>query len=142
MPTRNAIVDSLLEFHGRTFAAELGVDAAKNTPPPLFRLLCFALLASAPISADIAMQAAQALASEGWITPEKMRDATWRARTGILNAAGYARYDESTSSMLNDTAEMLMDRYGGDLRKLRKSAGREPAKERRLLKEFKGLGNA
>jgi hypothetical protein len=32
-------------------------------------------------------------------------------------------------------------KYGGDLRRLREAASREPAAERRLLKECKGLGD-
>jgi hypothetical protein len=58
-----------------------------------------------------------------------------------LNEAGYARYDESTSRMLGDTARMLLDRYSGDLRKLREAAERDPVHERALLKQCKGLGD-
>jgi hypothetical protein len=69
----------------------------------------------------------------------------WRARPGkrarTLNEAGYARYDERTSSMLGDTSAMLLEKYEGDLRKLREAAGRDPGKERQLLKECKGLGD-
>ena len=36
---------------------------------------------------------------------------------------------------------MLLDRYQGDLRKLREAAGRDPQEERRLLEEFKGIGD-
>jgi hypothetical protein len=40
---------------------------------------------------------------------------------------------------------MVVEKYGGDLRNLRKSAapgGRpDPARERKLLKEFKGIGD-
>lgn len=43
--------------------------------------------------------------------------------------------------MLGDTAQLLLDRYGGDLRKLREEAGRDPERERELLKEFKGIGD-
>lgn len=138
---RKPLVSALLDRHGRTFASELQVDIGRNTPSPLFRLLCFALLASTRISADIAMKAARALADQGWTTAQKMAAATWRERTDILNRAGYARYDESTSRMLGDTAELVLDRYKGDLRKLREHAGCEPRAERRLLKECKGIGD-
>jgi hypothetical protein len=43
--------------------------------------------------------------------------------------------------MLEDTARHLLDAYGGDLRQLRDAANREPASERELLKEFKGIGD-
>jgi hypothetical protein len=70
-----------------------------------------------------------------------MNDSTWRQRTDTLNRNGYARYDESTSRYLADTSAMLLEKYGGDLRKLREAARRDPACERELLKECKGIGD-
>lgn len=131
----------LLQDRGQTFAEELGIDLCMNTPSALFRLLCFALLASARIGHNIAIEAARALSRQKWNTPAKMAAATWRQRTDVLNRAGYARYDESTSRMLGDTAQLLLERYKGDLRKLREEAQRDPAAERRLLKLFKGIGD-
>jgi hypothetical protein len=140
-PARKQIVGALLERHGKTYAAELRIDLDKATPSVLFRWLCASILLSARISAGVAMKAARALTAEGWTTAEKMAAATWEQRTRTLNKAGYARYDESTSRMLGDTASMLVERYGGDLRKLRDAAGREIDRERSLLKECKGLGD-
>ncbi len=139
-PSKDRITEVLLERHGRTYAAELGIDLAKGTPSPLFRWLCASTLLSARINARIAIVAAKALAAQGWTTAEKMAAATWEHRTQTLNQAGYARYDESTSRMLGDTASMLLEKYGGDLRKLREAAGRAPEHERALLKECKGIG--
>src|SRR5690606_37592154 len=48
---------------------------------------------------------------------------------------------ESTSRMLGATAEHLLEAYGGDLRKLRDEAERDPERERALLKECKGVGD-
>jgi hypothetical protein len=140
-PSRNQIVDALLERHGRTYASEIGVDLSKNTPSPLFRWLCCSILLSARISAGIAAEAARALTKEGWTTAQRMAESTWEARARTLNESGYARYDERTSSMLGDTSAMLIEKYGGDLRKLREVADRDPGKERQLLKECKGLGD-
>lgn len=140
-PAEDRIVEALLERHGQTYASELGIDLERNTPSVLYRWLCAATLLSARISADAAMQAARALAEQGWTTAQKMADATWEHRTRTLNRAGYARYDESTSRMLGDTAQLLLDRYGGDLRKLRDAAQRDPGRERALLKECKGIGD-
>jgi endonuclease III len=137
----DTVIKELLNRHGRTYADELGIDVTADTPSPLFRLLCFALLTSARISTDIAVAAAKALADEGLTTVDKMAGSTWRQRTDILNASGYARYDESTSRMLGETADLLADRYGGDLRKLRAQANGDVAKLRRLLTECKGIGD-
>jgi endonuclease III len=140
-PSRDRIIEALLQRHGRTYAAELGIDLERNTPSALYRWLCAATLLSARIGANTAMQAARALAEQGWTTAQKMADATWEQRTRTLNQAGYARYDESTSRMLGDTARMLLDKYGGDLRRLRDAAERDPARERALLEECKGIGD-
>ncbi len=140
-PSERDIVRALIARHGCTFAQELGIPVENNTPSPLFRLLSASLLFSARIGAQIAVKAAEALAEQGWTTPEKMADSSWEERARILNEVGYARYDERTSTMLGDTAQLLLDRYGGDLRKLREEADREPERERELLKEFKGIGD-
>ncbi len=137
-----AVAAALLERrHGRTYAEEIGLRVEKGTPAELFGLLVASLLFSARISADIAVSAAKALRKEGWTTAEKMNAAGWERRVKVLNGSGYARYDERTSSMLGDTCELLLAEYGGDLRKLRERAARDPAEERRLLKEFKGIGD-
>ena len=132
---------ALLERHGTTYAEEIGIRLDRGGPSALFRLLCAALLLSARISADLGVAAARALAANGWTTPRKLADATRAQRTKALNRAGYARYDERTSRMLEDSARHLIDAYGGDLRRLRDAAGRDPARERELLKEFKGIGD-
>ena len=139
-PGRNDIVAALMERHGRTFSDELGIDLEKGTPSALFRWLCASLLFCARIGSGIALAAARALTENGWTTARKMADATWEERTRVLNRAGYARYDEKTSRMLADTSELLLEKYAGDLRKLRDAAERDPERERTLLMEFKGIG--
>jgi hypothetical protein len=42
--------------------------------------------------------------------------------------------------MLCDAAVQLLDRWGGDLRKLRDEAGGDPKRIHKLLTEFKGIG--
>jgi hypothetical protein len=133
-------VAMLLDRHGRTFSEEIGIDLSDNTPTALFRWLCATILFSTRISATLAMEGATALATHGLTTPEKMRKATWEERTRILNRAGYARYDESTSRELAAAAGLLLDLYDGDLRKLRDKAQHDPSTEWQLLQEFKGIG--
>lgn len=140
-PTQKQIVQTLVKHFGPTYSVEQGIDLEKNTPSLLFRWLCACILFSARIGQQQAISAAQALRKAGWTTAKKMSDSTWRQRTDVLNRAGYARYDESTSRMLGDTAQMLLDRYGGDLRKLRDAAQRDPRRQRKLLKEAKGMGD-
>lgn len=135
------MVDALLERWGTTYSEAAGFDPADNTPAPLFRLLVLSLLISARIRAAVAVAAARALAEAGWTTPDTMAASDWADRARVLNEAGYARYDERTSTMLADSTELLRERWGGDLRRLREEAGRDPDREHRLLTEFKGIGD-
>ena len=140
-PPADRVVEALLERHGQTYAQELGIDVAKGTPSVLFRLLVASILFSARIGAGQAAKAARALTNTGWTTADKLAATSWRERVRVLHRHGYARYDERTASMLGDACELLLDRYRGDLRRLRAEAGQDPRAERRLLKQAKGLGD-
>ncbi len=142
MAGTEAIVRAVLDRHGRTYAEEIGFDGSRNEPEELFRLLTASLLFSARIRADIAVRAARALGEQGWTTADRLLESSWEQRARVLNESGYARYDERTASMLAETSELVRDRWEGDLRRLRDEADRDPAAERRLLKECKGIGDA
>lgn len=132
-------VQALLDKYGQTFADEIGIKL-NNTPAPLFQLLYASMLMSARIPAQNAVQAASALIDAGLTTPKAMAEATWQERVDVITWHGYKRYDERTSTMLGDTAQMVLERYGGDLRNLREEAGYDRASEHRLLQQFKGIG--
>ncbi len=135
-----AVVEVLLDGYGRTYVSEAGIRLDRNTPSPLFELLCLALLISARISADAAVSAAKALWDAGWTTPGRMAQASWEDRTRVLNGSGYARYDESTSRYLADTSEIVLDRWDGDLRELRKTSDGDVEVLRGGLTACKGIG--
>ncbi|KPQ10238.1 MAG: putative EndoIII-related endonuclease [Saliniramus fredricksonii] len=139
--SRKEIIEALMQRHGQTFCDKLSIPIEQGTPSPLFRWLVASILFSARINADIACAAARALSEAGWRTAQAMAESTWEERTEVLNRAGYARYDESTSRMLGESAQMLLEQYKGDLRILRETAGAEPQAERKRLKAFKGLGD-
>ena len=44
------------------------------------------------------------------------------------------------SGRIESTAEMVLEKYEGSLEKLREAAGRDPQKEMKLIREFKGVG--
>jgi endonuclease III len=140
-PSRKSVVNALLRNYGRSFAEELRIPVTKNTPAPLFQLLYAALLFSARIPTDNAVRATRALIDAGLTTPRKMADATWQQRVDVITWHGYKRYDERTATMLGDTAQRMLDEYGGDLRRLREAAGRDPAREKTLLTQFSGIGS-
>jgi endonuclease III len=138
---QRAIARAVLARYPKSYAEELRIDVARNTPAQLYQWLIASLLFSARIGAGQAKSAAQALLDKGWRTPKKMAEVTWAERVKVLNRSGYARYDESTSRYIADTTGLLLEHYGGDLRKLREAACRDPERERQLLKQFKGIGD-
>ncbi|MEU8583278.1 endonuclease [Streptomyces abikoensis] len=130
---------ALLRAHGRTFAEEAGIRL-KDTPQPLYRLLVLAVLLSARIRASVAVETARALAGAGMKDARAMADATWQQRVDALGEGGYRRYDERTSTQLGDAAELLLERYGGDLRRMREEADGDVDRLRELLTEVPGIG--
>ncbi|MEW2516761.1 endonuclease [Actinacidiphila alni] len=141
MPTQREVMSRLLAEQGRTYAEEAGIRL-RDTPQPLYRLLVLAHLLSARIRGDIAVAAARALADDGLRGPRAMADATWQRRVDALGRGGYRRYDERTATQLGDGARLLLDEYGGDLRRLRDAADGRVTDLRRALRRFPGIGPA
>ncbi|MDQ4105519.1 MAG: hypothetical protein M3186_18075 [Actinomycetota bacterium] len=137
--SHTSVVKELLDRFGQTSAELAGIRLA-DKPSPLYQLLVLATLLSARISADIAIAAAKELFAAGYRTPQRMRKASWQDRVDALGRAGYRRYDERTSTMLGDAAVQLLDRWNGNLRKLRDDVSGDPKQIRELLTEFKGMG--
>jgi endonuclease III len=133
-------IGRLIERAGTTYAEAAGIRM-KNTPMPLFQLLVLCMLASKPISADIAMQAARELFRSGLRTPEKVLGAKRSTMIEAFGRAGYARYDESSATRLTEIAKVVQRDYHGDLRRLAERSNRDPATAKRLLKQFNGIGD-
>jgi endonuclease III len=133
------VVAALLERFGRTYAEEAEISL-RDKPSPLYQLFVLTLLLSHRISADLAVNAAKELFASGFRTPERMRDATWQDRVDALGRGHFRRYDESTATTLGDVAVMMLDRWDGDLRRLRDTVDSDPDRIRNLLMEFKGIG--
>ncbi|GAA2413645.1 endonuclease [Actinomadura vinacea] len=134
-----AVVKKLMHEAGRTYAEEAGIPL-KDQPAALFKLLVLANLMSARITADIARAAAGELFEAGGGTPRGMNRLTWQQRVDALGRGHYVRYDESTATRLGEMAELVQEKYNGDLRHLPIEAGRDVERAKELLKEFKGIG--
>ncbi|GLX17024.1 endonuclease [Streptomyces lavendulae] len=130
---------TLMDAYGLTHAEEAGIQL-RNTPAPLYQLLTLCVLFSVPIKADIAVAAARELFGAGMRTPRAMADSSWQDRVDALGRAHYRRYDESTATALGDGAELVLNRYRGDLRRLRDAAKGKPDRIRELLREFPRIG--
>lgn len=85
------------------------------------------------------MASARELFAAGCRTPEAVRAAPRRTLVAALGRGGYARYDERTTTMLRDGADLLLDTWDGDLRQLR-DASASPRDVLKRLQEFPGIG--
>ncbi|MER6301737.1 endonuclease [Kitasatospora sp. NPDC001539] len=133
------MVRRLLAEHGRTYAEEAGITL-QDKPSPLYRLLVLTVLCSIRISAETAVKAARELSAAGFRTPRAMADSGWQERVDALGRAHYVRYDESTATALGEGAQLVLDRWHGDLRRMREEAGDDPGALRGLLREVPRIG--
>ncbi|HKS50350.1 MAG TPA: endonuclease [Pseudonocardiaceae bacterium] len=137
--SHESVLKVLLDRFGQTYAEQAGIRLA-DTPSPLYELLVLATLLSARISGDVAVAAAKELFAAGYKTPQRMQEASWQDRVDALGRGHYRRYDERTSTMLGEAAAQVLERWQGDLRKLRDDADADPHQIAKLLTEFKGIG--
>jgi hypothetical protein len=133
------LVRRLLDRAGETYAAQGGVRLV-DQPAALYPLLVLAQLLSTRISADVAVAAARELWSVRLTSPRRMRDAQHRHVVAALGRARYKRYDEITAARLVGSAGLVVDWYGGDLRRLAQEAEHDMGAASRLLQEFPGIG--
>ncbi|RKN41349.1 endonuclease [Streptomyces hoynatensis] len=124
----------MLDRCGQTYARQAGIRL-RDTPAPLYQLLVLAHLLSARIRAEVAVDAARALFDAGMRDPRRMAEASWQQRVDALGVGHYRRYDERTATQLGDEAGLLLDRFGGDLRRMR-----EDGKLGSRLRELPGIG--
>lgn len=134
-----AQIRSLLSAAGTTYAEQAGIRLA-DRPAPLYQLLVLSVLLSTRIRADTAVAAAQELFRAGYGTPRGMREASWQDRVDALGRGHYVRYDESTATALGQGAELIINEYRGDLRRMWRAAGGSGDELRRLLQQVPRLG--
>src|SRR3954463_6106731 len=133
------VATAVLDQYGCTYAQEAGIRLA-DQPAPLFQLLVLAQVLSARINASIAMTAAQGVKAAGWTPAARMREASRGQVIAVLGRAGYRRYDERTATQLRDMAALVLEKYGGDLRRLASAADAEVERAAKLLREVDGIG--
>lgn len=135
----DTMTSRLLAGYGRTYAEQAGITL-RDEPSPLYRLLVLTVLCSVRISADTAVAAARELSRAGFRTPRAMARSSRQDRVDALGRAHYVRYDESTATALGDGARLVLERWHGDLRRLRDEAGGDPEALRELLQEVPRIG--
>lgn len=132
-----AVLDRLLERHGRTHADEVGITL-RDQPAPLFQLLVVAHLLSANLSADLGVRAATAV-RRAFRTSTALAEATDHERWQVLADARFLR-KERTADLLGRTARLVEERWHGDLRRLRDAADGRAERVGELVQEMPGIG--
>jgi hypothetical protein len=138
--THEQLAGRLMKIAGTTYADEAGITL-RDKPMPLFQLLVLCMLASKPIDATIAVQAAREVFRTGLKTPKSVLTADRDTMIKAFGRAHYVRYDESSATRLADIAAVVNDDYGGDLRGLAAAGERDVSSVTRLLEQFKGIGD-
>lgn len=122
---------------GRTFAAEAGIDL-RDAPAPLFRLLVLACLLAAPVQHTTAIRATFALRPLTR-TAKALAEADPEDVSRALTTAGYWRFHHTKSGLLVRAATDVVDRCGGDLRRLYREADSADSLHR-TLRRIPGVG--
>ncbi len=111
----------LVEAHPDTFAEQAGITLA-DKPSELFRLLVLTSLLSANLDPELGLRTARALTEAGFTTARHLADASDSDVWQVLSESRYLR-KEQTADQLGRLAEQCLDRYQGDLRRMRDEAG-------------------
>ncbi len=144
MPTNATIEDRKrlarrLAGSGRGFAEQYGFRVINN-PSSLFQILCLAVLLSRRGDFRRAVDSAHALYAQGWDSAARLARSLHADRMRVLRDSGQPRQDvDALATTLGDLAQRVVDRYRGDLRRLRSVAHHDPARERALLAELPGV---
>ncbi|TCB94344.1 hypothetical protein E0H26_21920 [Micromonospora zingiberis] len=123
---------------GRGFAEQYGFRVTNN-PSSLFQLLCLAVLLARRGDFRRALDSAHALPDAGWDSAGRLARALHGDRARVLRDSGQRGDVEALADLLGDLARTVVERYRGDLRRLRSTAGYDPARERALLTALPGV---
>ncbi|MDP8931868.1 MAG: hypothetical protein M3O70_25680 [Actinomycetota bacterium] len=135
------MIRELLDMHGRGFAGELGIRVTNN-PARLFGLVCLGTLSQPGIDPRKAAGAARALFDHGWTTSQEFAASSEEERAEVLAEANYPGDVPKVARALGDSAEMVVQRYDGDLREVRSKADGDPERLRELLSQMPGMSSA
>ncbi|WP_405095806.1 hypothetical protein [Micromonospora sp. NBC_01412] len=123
---------------GRGFAEQYGFRVTNN-PSNLFQILVLSVLLARRGDFRRALDTAAALRDAGWDSAARLARSLHADRVRVLRAAGQRGDVDALADTLGDLARAVVERYRGDLRRLRAAAHHDPAGERALLAELPGV---
>ncbi|MFF3852580.1 hypothetical protein [Micromonospora sp. NPDC002575] len=123
---------------GRGFAEQYGFRVTNN-PSSLFQLLTLSVLLARRGDFRRAVAAAEALRDSGWDSAARLARSLHADRVRVLREAGLRGDVDALAEGLGDLARTVVERYRGDLRRLRGAAHHDPAAERTMLSALPGV---
>ncbi len=139
MMSRKEAVIRLMDEWGGRFSVKLGIDLDSGSSDELFKWFLASILFGTRIRQDAAVQTYHEFEKRKVLSPDSILMTGWDGLVEILDAGGYTRYDFKTATKLLEIAEMLNERYGGNLNFLHEKASDTEDLEKKLM-EFKGVG--
>ncbi|RYO91206.1 hypothetical protein DL764_008312 [Monosporascus ibericus] len=131
----------IAKYGGLPLSATELAEPGKPTPDTVLALLLNAMLSSTRISHALAAKTVATVIKAGYHKLDVLKKSTWEERTEVLTEGGYTHYREKTATMMGELAELIEDKYEGDLNSILKTAGEDRTKIRAELKRIKGLGD-
>jgi hypothetical protein len=135
---KRRLVRAVRSRMGRGFAEACGFRVIGN-PASLFQILYLSVLLAGDRDYQRAVRIARVLRDRGWESAAGMASSLHDERAGLIRTAGRRRDAEKLAATLGDLAQTIVERYRGDLRRLRTEAKRDPGRERELLKRLPGV---
>jgi hypothetical protein len=135
---KRLLVRAVRSRMGRGFAEACGFRVIGN-PASLFQILYLSVLLASDRDYQRAVRIARVLRDRGWESAAGMASSLHDERAGLIRTAGRRRDADQVAATLGDLAQKIVDRYRGDLRRLRTEAKRDAGRERDLLKKLPGV---
>jgi hypothetical protein len=110
---------------GGRYSSRLGIDVDAGEAE-VERWFLAATLFGTRISAGVAERAFGVLDRAGLHRVTQARDIPWDDLVALLDEGGYVRYDFRTATRLQDLAEMIGERYGGQVSSIGRGFSRYP----------------
>ncbi|OTA99465.1 hypothetical protein M426DRAFT_67789 [Hypoxylon sp. CI-4A] len=113
----------------------------KSTPDTVLALILNAMLSSSRISHMLASKTVDLVIKAGYHKIDVRKKSTWEERTEVLTEGSDRSGREKAATMMEDLAQLIEDKYEGDLNTILRITSEDPVKIRAELEHIKGLGD-
>ncbi|OQV08403.1 hypothetical protein CLAIMM_12683 [Cladophialophora immunda] len=135
-------IEKLLQHFGGLPLSDTDLEHPdKATPDTILALLLNAILSSTRVSHRIAAKTTALVIKAGYHNLDVLKKSSWEERTEVLTEGGYTHYREKTATFMGQLAELVEEKYEGDLNTILKTTSEDRSKIRAELQKIKGIGD-